>query len=218
MKFKLLVILLAIGMAGTARANLVTNGTFEDASLGNGWSINGTVGVAPVSAYQSCCGISGLSYPYGHNAAFFGWGNLVGGSLSQSISTVAGQSYALSFLYGAIAGNRLQTGPFAGNGPQVMNVLVSNGNSVLVSQNFNAHGTYDQTQFVSPFSVQFTATSSLTRLSFNDVSVVTNSVDGMLDNVSVAAVPEAETYAMFLAGLGLMGFVARRRKTKQLPI
>lgn len=31
-------------------------------------------------------------------------------------------------------------------------------------------------------------------------------------NLSVAAVPEPETYAMFLAGLGIMGAVARRRK------
>lgn len=29
---------------------------------------------------------------------------------------------------------------------------------------------------------------------------------------SVAAVPEPETYAMFLAGLGLLGFVSRRRQ------
>jgi len=28
----------------------------------------------------------------------------------------------------------------------------------------------------------------------------------------VAAVPEPETYAMLLGGLGLMGFIARRRK------
>ena len=27
--------------------------------------------------------------------------------------------------------------------------------------------------------------------------------------------PEPETYAMFLAGLGLMGFIARRRKSGQ---
>ena len=42
-----------------------------------------------------------------------------------------------------------------------------------------------------------------------------------MDNLSVsvttlAAVPEPETYAMFLAGLGLMGFVARRRKVNQV--
>ncbi len=29
---------------------------------------------------------------------------------------------------------------------------------------------------------------------------------------SVAAVPEPETYAMFLAGLGLLGFASRRKK------
>ncbi|MBP0132876.1 MAG: PEP-CTERM sorting domain-containing protein [Nitrosospira sp.] len=32
---------------------------------------------------------------------------------------------------------------------------------------------------------------------------------------SVGAVPEPETYAMFMAGLGLMGFIARRRKNGQ---
>jgi hypothetical protein len=30
--------------------------------------------------------------------------------------------------------------------------------------------------------------------------------------ISVPAVPEPETYAMMMAGLGLMGFVVRRRK------
>lgn len=33
--------------------------------------------------------------------------------------------------------------------------------------------------------------------------------------LAVAAVPEPETYAMLIAGLGLMGAVARRRKNKQ---
>ncbi|MBP0132875.1 MAG: DUF3466 family protein [Nitrosospira sp.] len=34
-------------------------------------------------------------------------------------------------------------------------------------------------------------------------------------NIDIAQVPEPETYAMFMAGLGLMGFIARRRKNDQ---
>lgn len=34
-------------------------------------------------------------------------------------------------------------------------------------------------------------------------------------DVTVTAVPEPETYAMLLAGLGLLGFVARRRKQQE---
>ncbi|MDE2388323.1 MAG: DUF642 domain-containing protein [Betaproteobacteria bacterium] len=39
-----------------------------------------------------------------------------------------------------------------------------------------------------------------------------DNVGALLDNVSVTAVPEPETYAMLLTGLGLLGFAARRRK------
>jgi len=40
----------------------------------------------------------------------------------------------------------------------------------------------------------------------------TTTGQSVADNVTVTAVPEPETYAMLLAGLGLLGFMARRRK------
>lgn len=49
---------------------------------------------------------------------------------------------------------------------------------------------------------------------FTNLAVVTWTNDAsyhQFDNITVAAVPEPETYAMFLAGLGLLGLVARRR-------
>jgi len=40
-----------------------------------------------------------------------------------------------------------------------------------------------------------------------------------VDNIQlVAAIPEPETYAMLLAGLGLLGFAARRRKLKEAAV
>lgn len=34
-----------------------------------------------------------------------------------------------------------------------------------------------------------------------------------IDNITINAVPEPETYAMMLAGLGILGFAARRKRT-----
>lgn len=47
-----------------------------------------------------------------------------------------------------------------------------------------------------------------------DGSVMSNAAGKYYANVALAPVPEPETYAMMLAGLGLVGFTARRRKLK----
>lgn len=42
----------------------------------------------------------------------------------------------------------------------------------------------------------------------------TDGVDRLIQISAVAPVPEPETYAMMIAGLGMLGAVARRRKQK----
>lgn len=49
-------------------------------------------------------------------------------------------------------------------------------------------------------------------IGYNDTYTPHNDWDDMVIGVNIAPIPEPETYAMLLAGLGLMGFVARRRK------
>ena len=57
--------------------------------------------------------------------------------------------------------------------------------------------------------------SIITAGAVSNVSGIVLSSGKLYDNINiatVAAVPEADTYAMFVAGLGVMGAVARRRK------
>ena len=204
------VALLAVPLFSSA-ADLVTNGGFEDNDpIGAYWDSNATTTFAPITDYGPCCAPFGV-FPAanGNNAAFFGAGNLPGGSIWQDLNTVAGVTYEVSFDYGAIAGatkQMLRASAFGG----------ASFNSVLAQSDFSATGTSNLAALLSNFGYSFTADSTTTRLHFSDVSFSTINVDGVLDNVSVnavtAPVPEPETYALMLAGLGAMTFVARRRK------
>lgn len=56
-------------------------------------------------------------------------------------------------------------------------------------------------------------TNSLT-ISFHGTGNKLVSIDNVSLTGAVAAVPEPETYAMLMAGLGIVGFVARRRRAR----
>ena len=120
------------------------------------------------------------------------------GEIHQTLSTVAGQTYQLSF---ALAGN------FQG-GPAIKGMSVNIGPNGLYT--FDTTGKSAGNMGWTTYSKTFVAVSTATTLSF--ASNTSGAYGPVLDNVAVTAVPEPETFAMLLAGLGMMGMIARRRK------
>jgi hypothetical protein len=76
-------------------------------------------------------------------------------------------------------------------------------------------GTYDAVDHHAVFTVGGNGNDSHPGL--GDVGTYLGAQNGAVNLAAVAAVPEPETYAMLLAGLGLMaGIVRRRQKRNQL--
>jgi Protein of unknown function (DUF642) len=202
MKFSNKILFALLAIPTIASANIVTNGDFEAGSTG--WSSTATTGFAPISAYVPCCGVTGV-YPGGTSAAFFGWGDLTGGKIWQDIPTSPGESYNVTFSYGAISANTLQTLDVSAlAGPSYTTSL----GSVSLSDT----GTTNLASLLNDYIFSFTASSTYTRIQFMDTSANTSSVDGVLDNVVVTAnpVPVPATLALLAGGLGLLGFSKRK--------
>ena len=173
---------IALSSVGAFSAELVSNGSF-DAGMA-GWTN------ADNTRYSS------ISYQSGGHGNVWRDGS-VGttlGTISQTLSTVAGTAYTLSFdLQGTGTPNK---------------VKVWFGEDIVA---------FAQTNFNLPNWTHYTVTglmadSNSSVLKFgsrNDPSF------NMIDNISVTGavtpVPEPEAFAMLLAGLGLMGTIARRR-------
>ena len=129
------------------------------------------------------------------------------GSIQQSFNTVVGQTYELKF---ALTGN------YSGCGEgctRQLQVTAGDLSTILTATQAEDYSFTNPGWQLETF--QFTAQSATTTLTF--ASYNTPGASGaVIDTVSVTAlpVPEPETYAMLLAGLGLMGFTARRRNQK----
>ncbi|MDP3662391.1 MAG: FxDxF family PEP-CTERM protein [Nitrosomonas sp.] len=189
--------LLATPMLASAAVDLVTNGSFEADPQSNGsWniysSLTGWNGSPNIELRNN---VAGTAYD-GSN--FVELDTHSNSSMSQLLTGAAGL-YELSFWYSARPGTGTTNDlSFSFDGIANGTVLTGIGNAG--SNHFWQH--FSQI-------VNFDGNGLLT---FSAVGI-SDSYGGSLDMVSfTSAVPEPETYAMLLAGLGLLGFMARRRK------
>jgi len=185
---------LAAVASGVQAQNLVSNGSFEDTVQGSGtWNIYSTLpGGWTGGSIELRNNVAGTAQ---EGVNFVELDTNRNSSMSQNILTGAG-TYELSFWYSArpnvAAGSNGLAFSFGGlNGSVLVNVAGQ-------AQNLWKHYTGSVT-LTGPTLLTFSAIEK------------SDSYGGSLDNISVTAVPEPETYAMLLAGLGMMGFVAHRR-------
>jgi len=199
MKKLLIAALIAAPALGFASSiNLIANGSFEaDAQGISSWHIYSDLSswTGGANGIELRNAVSGTAKD---GVNFVELDTTANSTMSQGFTTVVGKTYDLSFWvaqrpdYGYIG----STGLSWSVGGAAFNVA-QNGNT-------------DWTEVTG----SFTATSTLTTLSFAAIGD-SNRYGTSIDKVSVtAAVPEPETYALMLAGLGAIGFVARRRQPR----
>jgi len=209
----------------TANGTVIFNGSFEDlggsfaANQGQGvMQLNGSVGDAgTISGWDASGGItsqghaSGIAWESNNNASGFkasagnfflnlggydGSSHRGGVTLAQSLSTIQGQSYRLSFDLGSCS---------VANGDPVGPVVRVTLNGQPSTESFTGASTFVasplETSHWQTETLVFQATSSATFISFNnctDLSTTTEAFVG-LDNVSIMVVPEGGTWC---SGMG----------------
>ena len=191
----------ALTLTTQANAQAFVNGSFEaDAQATGTWNIypNLTGWTGGPAGIELRNNVAGAAYD-GNNYVEL---DTTANSLASQAVTTVGQLYTLSFAYSA----RENVAP-ASNGIEAY----WNG-SLLAS--LTGQGGPSGNNW-SLYSYQVIGTSPVSLLEFRAVGT-SDSYGGSLDAVSLTSpVPEPETYALLLAGLGLLGFAARRRRQRE---
>ena len=206
-KFAKIALLAAVALSTSpfARANLITNGGFEASNspiaTPTGWvNIGHSDGIITYAAFGTPA-YEGLNYY--DLGGYGGSGGPIGDGIGQSFATVLGQTYTVTFGLSAENLSGDETLTVTAGSASVDYLLVVDGTG-LFKRAFTTE-TFD-----------FTATSAMTSLSFVHTAGQGGFNDPMIDGVSVelstAAIPEPETYALMLGGLGLLAFARKRAK------
>ena len=158
---------LSVGLfiAPVANATLLVDGDFSMGVLTQpiapGWTITGNMAI--FDSATACChtGDTGT----GRFVNIGGGNGPDNGVITQTFGTVAGQTYVLSFLYGAFSSP-------AGIGTQSIEVSVGDLDTTIVS-NLSER---NHSLVLSPYQFAFNATGPLTTVMFTDRSTITNSM------------------------------------------
>lgn len=203
----------ALVPASASAADLVTNGGFEAPDVSNpccstvppdalpGWSVNsGNVNVVN-GTYAS--GAGNLAYEGDQYLDLVGQGGV--GSISQIVSTVAGQVYNLTFAYShnLFTGLASASASFAIDG---LNGVVTHNGGSNVNLNWQT------------YSGSFVASGASATLTFTNLAGGGN--EGIfLDAVSVeTAVPEPAVWLTMLLGFGAIGGAMRAARSRNRAI
>lgn len=190
---KILTLALIAAAPCFAQASIIFSDNFNGNPYGlstvpDGWTVtDGTVDVVgPISWATLCNGGTG-------NVCIDLDGSTQNaGILSKSFNLTAGVNYTATF---DMAGNQ------------------RGGSDTVTIQFGTASLAFSPLLSTSPwttYTLNFTPTSTASySLTFNNAGG--DNIGAVIDNVSITAVPEPETLAMLLAGLGLIGSVVRRK-------
>ena len=203
-------VLCGLALPGSANTNLITNGTFMPGGNGIFSTLSSTTTFANGDWTVTAGSIDWIgtywTAPVGYSVDLNGTAPNIPGTISQTVSTVAGQEYQLTFfLAGNPDGNPLQlpnpkTATVTTVGNQTFTIFANvNGNEPTATSGWTAE------------SLIFVAAGSTTAISFTG-DPATTSYGPVVADVAMSAVPEPGVYGVLALGMSGLWVFARRKR------